>query len=78
MDAMPLDLKIPDLEDLTIQDIRHGLSTQHFTCTQLVKAYLTRIQEINSKLNCIIETNPDALNTAAERDSTLRNGHLQG
>lgn len=64
----------PPLLDATLEDLREGLDNGLFTSTDLVKAYLARIQEVNPTLKAVLELNPDALAIAAEADAARRRG----
>ncbi|TDL27717.1 amidase signature enzyme [Rickenella mellea] len=62
---------LPDLYEASILDLQEGLQNQVFTSVELVKAYFSRIEEVNHqgpKLNAVIETNPSALTVAAQLD----------
>ncbi|KAJ7793942.1 amidase signature enzyme [Mycena leptocephala] len=76
---------LPDLYEATLQQLQAGLDSGQFTGVDLVKAYLTRIQEINTNgpgLRAVIETNPSALTQAAaldaERKATGKRSMLHG
>ncbi len=61
-------------EEITINELQQGYKNRDYTITEVVKAYINRIEAIDKKgprLNSIIQINPDALNIAAELD---RNG----
>ncbi|MCJ1479166.1 hypothetical protein MMC13_007850 [Lambiella insularis] len=61
-------ISLPSLLHITIDEISEGLRAREFTSVDLVKAYLTRISEINPMLNAVVETNPEALVIAEELD----------
>ncbi|KAI1769724.1 glutamyl-tRNA amidotransferase subunit A [Hypoxylon cercidicola] len=67
----------PLLGDATIDTLQAGFNGGHFTSVDLVKAYLKRIEEVDS-LNPVIETNPDALAIAAELDAERSAGIIRG
>ena len=71
-----------DVEEQTIADLRKALESGETTSEQLVKSYLRRIEEIDGKLNSIIEVNPKALELAKKADNDRKNrkkkGHLHG
>lgn len=70
-----------DLEEITIDQIRASLDNNEYTITELVEAYLKRIETIDQsgpELNSIIEINPDALAIAAELDEELKAGNSRG
>ena len=45
---------------------------------ELVKGYLRRIGSLNSLLNSVIETNPNAVSIAQHLDNERRHGHVRG
>ncbi|KAI4275567.1 MAG: hypothetical protein LQ337_003119 [Flavoplaca oasis] len=68
----------PNLIDTTTEELQTGLEGALFTSSDLVKAYVARIQEVNSALHVVTEINPDALSIAAERDAERANGATRG
>ncbi|KIY45937.1 amidase signature enzyme [Fistulina hepatica ATCC 64428] len=61
-----------DLYETSIPDLQEGLRSFKFTSVDLVKAYLSRIDEVNLKgpsLRAVLEVNPRALQDAEEADS---------
>ena len=69
------------IEEMTITRIRQGYMEDKFTVTDVVKAYLDRINEIDMagpELNSIIIVNPDALIIAGELDIEMKAGKLRG
>ncbi|EKM57234.1 uncharacterized protein PHACADRAFT_254888 [Phanerochaete carnosa HHB-10118-sp] len=61
----------PDLYEASIAELQDGLEKGLFTSEDLVKAYFTRIEEVNLQgpaLRAVIETNPSALAQARELD----------
>jgi amidase len=70
-----------NLEEITISQLQAGYQNGTFTVTQVVKAYLDRIEAIDKngpKLNSIIVINPDALQIAAGLDKELAAGKSRG
>lgn len=64
-----------------IDDIRQGYESKAFTVTEVVQAYLNRIEQIDKKgpsINSIITVNPDALKIAKELDKELKEGKIRG
>ncbi|KAK5698377.1 hypothetical protein LTR17_023712 [Elasticomyces elasticus] len=59
---------LPDLFDLTVDDIITGFSNQQFTSVDLVRACIDRTAEVQQALHPIIEINPDALSIAQALD----------
>ncbi|KZM20088.1 Amidase [Ascochyta rabiei] len=68
MSPRPLASSIPCLRDITLTDIHHHFASNALTSTQLVRAYLCRIAEVDQEFNSVIQTNPDALTIAQARD----------
>ena len=68
-------------EETTISALQDGYKSGKFTVTDVVKAYLHRIEAIDKSgpsLNSIIVVNPDALTIAAELDRELTAGKPRG
>ncbi|KAF8996739.1 hypothetical protein BDQ17DRAFT_1411673 [Cyathus striatus] len=62
------EVALPDLYEASVLELQDGLDKGLFTSVDLVKAYFTRIEEVNLKgpaLHAVLETNPNALATAA-------------
>lgn len=72
------DYDLPDLFTATIDEVQEGLDCGAFTSVQLTMAYLARIGEVNSILNAVLETNPDALTIAADLDAKRAAGKVIG
>ncbi len=69
------------LEEITIAQLQDGYKSGKFTITQVVKDYLTRIEEIDKNgpaLNSIISINPDAMKIAAELEKEMADGKARG
>lgn len=69
------------LEEITISDLQKGYREGRFTITDVVSAYLQRIDEIDNNgpaLNSIIVINPDALTIAGDLDKEMQAGKLRG
>jgi Asp-tRNA(Asn)/Glu-tRNA(Gln) amidotransferase A subunit family amidase len=59
------------LEEATVRSIHAALESRQITCSQLVRAYLARIEAYDDRgpaLNALITVNPKAMGTAAELD----------
>jgi len=68
-------------EEYTIVQLREGYANGDFTVTDVVKAYLDRINAIDDNgptLNAVIEVNPDALAIAEQLDAELKDGKKRG
>ncbi|ORY67374.1 amidase [Pseudomassariella vexata] len=64
----------PPLIKATLEDLVSGLESGLFTSVDLVKAYTSRILEVNSTLKMVTELNTDALLIAAEADALRAEG----
>jgi hypothetical protein len=62
---------MPSLFNIKLEEIEYGLDHGTFSSAQLVKAYLTRIEETNDTFCAVIETNPDALTIAQRLDAEM-------
>jgi len=69
------------IEEMTITEIEQGYRDNKFTVSEVVAAYLDRINRIDksgASLNSIIVVNPDALQVAAEMDKEISSGKMRG
>ncbi|MEE9372974.1 MAG: amidase [Saprospiraceae bacterium] len=70
-----------ELEELTIDEIQKAYESGTYNATQLIQAYLNRIEDLDVNgpaLNSIIMINPDALTIAAELDKERADGKVRG
>lgn len=68
-------------EEYAIDQLKLGYQNGDFTITEVVQAYLDRIEAIDDSgptLNAVIQVNPDALTIAAELDRELKEGKSRG
>ncbi len=71
----------PEIEEITIAELRAAMDAGRLTSRQVVEMYLARIDAIDRngpKLNSIMEVNPDALAIADELDRELAAGAIRG
>lgn len=71
----------PEIEEVTVAEMRASMDAGRLTSRQLVEMYLARIDAIDRngpKLNSIMELNPDALAIADELDRELAAGSPRG
>ncbi|KAI9797685.1 MAG: hypothetical protein M1833_005346 [Piccolia ochrophora] len=68
----------PSLINVTTEDLAFGLDSGRFTSVDLVKAYLSRIEEVNPTMNVVTEVNPDAIAIAEELDNERKEGKTRG
>ena len=66
------------LEEKTITELQAMMQKGEMTSRQITQAYLTRIADIDKKLNSLIELNPDALAIADQMDAERKAGKLRG
>jgi amidase len=70
-----------DLDEATLGDLQDSLRAGKYTARSLCERYLARIEALDRRgpaLQSIIETNPDALVLADQRDAERRGGHARG
>jgi aspartyl-tRNA(Asn)/glutamyl-tRNA(Gln) amidotransferase subunit A len=60
------------LHELTILEVHDGYSNRKFTCVELVKHFLNRIEKYNPKLNVYLGLNENVLEDAARVDEEIR------
>jgi amidase len=77
------DVEVPafELDEVTILDLQSAMGTGARTARSIAQAYLDRIAAIDSGgpcINAVIETNPDALETADALDAERRAGRVRG
>ncbi len=68
-------------EEFTIEQLQQGYANGDFTVTDVVQAYLDRIDAIDDAgpmLNAVIQINPDAMAIAALLDAELSEGNKRG
>lgn len=69
------------LEEMTINDLQQGYKDGKYSVSEVVSAYLSRIEEIDKtgpSLNAIIVINPDALQIAEDLDREKAEGKIRG
>lgn len=68
-------LGVPELDATALaESIRNG----RFSSAEVVQAFLTRISELDKKLNAIVTLNPNALRQAEEADAAVKAGKPLG
>ena len=67
-----------ELSELSISELQQRLRSGKETARSLVEKYLSRIEEIDSVLGSIMETNPDAIQIAERLDAEMANGKIRG
>lgn len=71
-------LKGHDLFEIDVDEIQHLYSSKAFAITEYTQFCLDRIQAVNPYLEAVVETNPDALQIAADLDEERKNGNVRG
>ncbi|KAK6512529.1 hypothetical protein TWF481_001413 [Arthrobotrys musiformis] len=69
---------LPDLIDITIDDISTHLRDGCFSSYQLTQAYIARINQVNDTFHAVQEINPDALAIAKSLDCERKRGKVRG
>jgi amidase len=64
--------------EATIPELQALMASGELTSRALTKAYLRRIAALNPTLHAVIETNPQAIGIAAQRDAERRRGKVRG
>ncbi|MEE8341590.1 MAG: amidase [Candidatus Neomarinimicrobiota bacterium] len=70
-----------NIEEITIDQIQKSYQNGDYTISELMQAYLDRIDEIDKNgpaLNSILQVNPDVMQIAKELDEEMKNGQLRG
>jgi amidase len=67
-----------DFVEKSIPELQAAMASGQLTSKDLVKGYLRRIGSLNSLLNSVIETNPNAVSIAQHLDNERRRGHVRG
>src|SRR5215468_2048578 len=67
-----------DFVEKSIPELQAAMASGQLTSKDLVKGYLRRIGSLNSLLNSVIETNPNAVSIAQHLDNERRKGHVRG
>ena len=64
--------------EATIPQLQAAMASGRLTSRGLTLGYLNRIASLNPTLHAVIETNPQAVAIAAQRDNERRAGHVRG
>jgi Asp-tRNA(Asn)/Glu-tRNA(Gln) amidotransferase A subunit family amidase len=68
----PIFDKAVKLEELTVNQIHQAYKNQEYDSETLVKAYIARIQQLDSKTNALTVVNPDAVSIARALDEEFK------
>jgi amidase len=67
-----------DVEEATIASLQSAMASGRSTSRSIAQAYLVRINDLDKKLNSVIEINPDALAIADAMDAERSAGKVRG
>src|SRR5881628_2946361 len=67
-----------ELEETTVIALQSAMASGGETARSIAQGYLTRIDDIDKKLNSVIERNPDALMIADRMDRERKAGKIRG
>jgi amidase len=79
--AAPVPAALFELDEITIDELSHGMASGKYTSRQITRLYLNRIEATNLRgpmLRAVIETNPDALAIADRLDAERKQGKVRG
>ena len=68
----------PSFLEATIPQLQALMNSGRLTSRDLTAGYLSRMAALNPLLGAVIETNPNAISIAVQRDRERRNGQLRG
>ncbi|KAJ5894038.1 hypothetical protein N7495_005729 [Penicillium taxi] len=66
------------LEEATVDEIQHQLTSGSLTSVELLECYLDRIHQTQPYLNAILQHNPDAFSIAQKLDHERAQGRVRG
>lgn len=66
-----------ELEEITVLELQEAMRSGKMSSREITQKYLTRIKEIDGKLNSVIEINPDALQIADSMDKERKSGKIR-
>ncbi|WP_217181805.1 amidase family protein [Streptomyces sp. AC495_CC817] len=66
------------LDGTTIPDLQTAMDSDEVTAEQLTAGYLQRIEELDPRLEAVVQTNPDALALARESDERRADSRPRG
>ncbi|MEJ7861190.1 MAG: amidase [Pyrinomonadaceae bacterium] len=67
-----------ELNEITIAELQAKMKSREFSAEKITEKYLERIKELDSKVNSVIEINPDAVRIAEELDKERKAGKIRG
>jgi len=66
-----------ELEEITVSELQNAMKSGKWSSERITKKYLERIQEVDKRLNSVIEINPDAEKIAEEMDRERKAGRVR-
>ena len=66
------------MDETTIAELRASMASGSLTSRALTETYLARIETIDPALRSVLQTNPDAIETADALDAERRSGRVRG
>lgn len=67
-----------ELEEMTVSELQSAMRSGKMSAKEIAQKYLERIGTVDSRINSIIETNPDALKIAEDLDRERKAGKIRG
>ncbi|MCA1638730.1 MAG: amidase [Acidobacteria bacterium] len=67
-----------ELNEITVSELQAAMKAGKMSAKEIAKKYLERIENVDKRLNSVIETNPDALKIAEEMDKQRKNKQVRG
>ena len=67
-----------NLEEITVAELQSAMESGKTTSKAIVQGYIARIREIDSKLNSVVEINPEAIAIAEQMDKERKAGKIRG
>jgi amidase len=67
-----------EIEEATVASLQAAMAAGQMSARGLTQTYLTRIADIDKRLNSVIEINPDALSIADRMDAERKAGKVRG
>jgi len=67
-----------ELEEITVTELQAAMASGRATSHSITQQYLSRIADLDKKLNSVIELNPDALAIADAMDAERKAGKVRG
>ena len=75
--SVPATTETVAIEEATIASLQALMSSGQATSRTITQAYLSRIGDVDKKLNSVIELNPDAVAIADAMDGERRSGKVR-